>query len=462
MKIANILYPVFFLAVLAGIPGCNKKAFLEAKPDTDLFIPTTLEEFQALLDNDPIMNETPVLGELSADNFYLPNTFWQGLNTKEKNAYVWKSQTFEGLTGDIADWNVPYRQVFYANVILEGLDKIERNTSNEGRWKAIKGAALFARAYAFYNVAQIFAPVYSNTPTKEKWGIPLRLSAGVDEPSVRSTVPGTYDKITNDLKEAAALLPAEVPPVYRNRSSRPAAFALLARVYLSMDDYTQAELYADSCLQLYPALIDYNTVNATVNSPFDKLNAETIYQSRFVTTNVLRGVSVANCIVDSNLYRSYAPNDLRDSIFFGPHRITGAINPKGSYTGGTPLFTGLATDEVYLIRAECAARTGDRAAALHDLNTLLAKRWRTNTFVPFTASTDQEALQIILAERRKELPFRGLRWTDLRRYNKTDSSIVLIRKLNGDMHQLAPRDLRYTLLLPPDVVRMSNMQQNPR
>lgn len=459
MKIATILFLVFLTAALAG---CNKKEFLEAKPDTDLFIPSTLDEFQALLDNDPIMNETPVLGELSADNFYLPNTFWQGLNPKEKNAYVWHSQTFEGLTGDIADWNAPYRQVFYANVILEGLDKIAVNTGNAGRWKAVKGAALFARAYAFYNAAQIFAPVYSNTPTKEKWGIPLRLSAGVDEPSVRATVPETYDKIITDLKEAAALLPAEVPPVYRNRSSRPAAFALLSRVYLSMDHYAEAKLYADSCLQLYAALIDYNTLNVQMNFPFDKFNAETIYQSRFVTTNVLRAVSVANCIVDSNLYRSYAPNDLRDSIFYVPNRITGAINPKGGYAGGFPLFTGLATDELYLIRAECAARTGNRAAALNDLNTLLVNRWRTNTFVPFTAADDKEALRIILTERRKELPFRGLRWTDLRRYNKTDSSIVLLRKLNGDTHQLPARDLRYTLLLPPDVMRMSNMAQNPR
>lgn len=458
MKIATILFLVFLLPALAG---CNKKAFLEAKPDTDLFIPSTLEEFQALLDNDPIMNETPVLGELSADNFYLPNAFWQNLNPKEKNTYVWKSQTFEGLTGDIADWNAPYRQVFYANVILEGLDKIAVNSSNANTWKAIKGAALFVRAFAFYNVAQVFAPVYTNTPTKEKWGIPLRLNAGVDEPSVRSTIQETYDRIIDDLKDAAALLPAEVPPVYRNRSSRPAAFALLARLYLSMDHYTQAKLYADSCLQLYHALINYNTL-AYVNFPFDKFNAETIYQSRFVTTNVLRGFSVANCIVDSNLYRSYAPNDLRDSVFYVPNRITGAINPKGGYTGGNQLFTGLATDEIYLIRAECAARTGNRAAALNDLNTLLVNRWRTNTFVPFTASNDNEALQLILTERRKELPFRGLRWTDLRRYNKTDSSIVLVRKLNGDTHQLPPRDLRYTLLLPPDVMRMSSMQQNPR
>ncbi len=115
------------------------------------------------------MNETPVLGELSADNFYLPYTFWQVLNAKEKNAYIWLAKTFEGLTGDISDWNAPYKQVFYANVILEALSNLPVTAVNETRWKPYQGRrALFARAHAFYQVAQIFAPVYTNNNTGEK------------------------------------------------------------------------------------------------------------------------------------------------------------------------------------------------------------------------------------------------------------------------------------------------------
>lgn len=448
--------------------GCNKKDFLETRPSTDLFIPTTLDDFQALLDNEPVMNDAPVLGELSADNYYLPYNFWNGLNTKEKNAYTWQPDVFMGLD-NISDWNVPYKQVFYANVTLEGLSKLTITNSNEERWKELKGAALFARAYAFYNVAQIFAPIYNATRASYELGIPLRLAAGVDEISVRATLKETYDKIIGDLQEASQLLSSAVPYNNRNRSSKPAAYALLARTYLSMDDYVNAKLYADSCLLSYNKLNDYRKCSITSNTPFTKYNEETIFQSRFVAsstntigTNVLKAVTVPSCIVDSSLYRSYDLNDLRRAIFFTTNMATGNMNPKGGYTGNIFLFTGLAIDEVYLIRAECQARLGHITEAMNDLNTLLENRWKENTFVPFTASNSVDALQIILRERRKELPFRGLRWTDIRRFNKTDSSIVLKRILNGEEIILPPKDLRYTMLIPQEVINLSGISQNPR
>jgi len=453
------IYLVLCITTLAAI-SCHKKEFLEAKPDSDLFVPTTLDDCQALLDNEDIMNETPALGELSADNYYLPYTFWRGLNIKEKNAYIWLDKTFDGLTGDITDWNSPYKQVFYANVILEALSHLPVTAANESRWRAIKGAALFARAHAFYQVAQIFAPVYNLNNAGEKLGIPLRLTPGVDEASLRSSVHQTYSRILTDLLEAGALLPAEIPFDNRNRSSRPAAFALLARTYLSMDNYPRAKLYADSCLLLHKTLIRYDTLNTQINNPFNKFNVETIYQSKFTSTNVLRGITVSNCIVDSNLYRSYAANDLRSAIFYRIHP-SGNINPKIGYTGINQLFTGLATDEVYLIRAECLARMGHTQEAMDDLNVLLVNRWKANSFVPLTAATAEIALQKIIEERRKELPFRGLRWTDLRRFNKAGANITL-RRILDNSYLLTAGDLRYTLLLPPDVINLSSMEQNPR
>ena len=68
--------------------------------------------------------------------------------------------------------------------------------------------------------------------------------------------------------------------------------------------------------------------------------------------------------------------------------------------------------ELYLIRAECAARANDPVSAMNDVNTLLRKRWRTGSFSGYPVASAQAALDTVLLERRKELPFRGLRWTD--------------------------------------------------
>jgi starch-binding outer membrane protein, SusD/RagB family len=448
---------LYISVFLFSILSCSKKEFLDERPKSDLFVPTTLEDFQALLDNDAALNLTPVLGELSADNYHLLQSLWQNLGTKEQNAYIWASDIFKG-EGNVSDWNTPYQQVLYANVVLDELKKVTITQDNWQQWNNIKGSALFTRAYAFYNLAQVFALPYNASTANEDLGIPLKLTPNIDESIKRSTLEQTYTQIIIDLQEAKTLL-ADSITGYRTRPNKPAAFAQLARVYLSMRQYDKAGANADSSLQLYKALIDYNTRDANLPRPFDKTNVETMYQSKFVETNVLKGV-LGYGAVDSTLYNSYAMNDLRRTLFFLVN--PGRINFKGSYTGLIQVFTGLATDETYLIRAECRARAGDVNGAMQDLNTLLIQRWKTGTFVPVTVSTQEQALNTILIERRKEMPCRGIRWTDIRRLNLENANIKPKRSLNNQYYELPVNSPLYALPIPPDAVVMGQYEQNER
>jgi len=455
----------FFISVvvllLAGLCGC-KKSFLNTLPSTALVVPSSLSDYQQLLDNTAVMSGTPVLGEVSSDNFYLPSGSWQALDSREHNAYIWSPDLYGG-QGLVEDWDVPYRQVFYANVVLEGLSTIAGTTANQQQWQNEQGSALFLRAYAFYNVAQLFAPVYDSTTAEGDLGIPLRLHSDVTTPSVRASVTATYGQILGDLQLARLLLPPMVPSQNLNRPSQPAALALLARVYLSMRAYDLAGRYADSALQRYKVLIDYNGLDTLSRFPFSLLNAETLYQSSVVTyTQCMAAIAYPNTIVDSTLYNSYSTKDLRRLLFYQLN-YNGQPNMKSGYADVVWPFTGLATDELYLIRAECAARAGKTAAALADLDTLLQHRYASGNFTPVTAATPQQALDVILTERRKELPFRGLRWSDLRRLNKEGRNITLQRQLEGVTYTLAPNSKLYTLPIPPDVLHFNpSMSQNPR
>src|SRR6202000_2523382 len=100
-------------------------------------------------------------------------------------------------------------------------------------------------------------------------GIPLRLHSDITVPSIRSTLGQTYQQIINDLDSAEAFLPIMAPAnnAFRNRPVRMAAQALLARVYLSMRNYPLARAYADSALQFYDSLINYNTLDTTAAIP---------------------------------------------------------------------------------------------------------------------------------------------------------------------------------------------------
>lgn len=206
--------------------------------------------------------------------------------------------------------------------------------------------------------------------------------------------------------------------------------------------------------------MDYNTINAAVAIPFTQFNREVIYETR---TNSISALSQSNAKIDSLLYQSYATNDLRKTVFFRSNG-NGTYAFKGNYTGQSAafLFTGVATDEMYLLRAECYARAGNTSAALADLNTLMSKRWKTGTFVPFTAPDANEALLLILKERRKELLFRSLRWTDLRRLNKEPAlAQTITRVLNNQVYSLEPDSWRYTLQIDREAILFSGMQQNP-
>ena len=414
---------------------------------------------------------TPSLGDASSDNYYMTSSYYQGLSIQIQNVYTWASDVYQGQT-KIPDWNSLYTQILYANLVLEGLNNVSVNSTTQQTLNSIRGGALFYRANAFFNLTQCFAPVFDSSSASTDLGIPLRLSSDINENSTRSNVKQSYDQILNDLSQSLNLVSSNLQILTKNRPSKPAVFALLSRIYLSMRNYVKAGLYADSCLQLYNTLNDYNTVKMSISNylPYTSLNNnEVIFNSSQIVSNASPSGYILNALtglsnqlgVDTLLYRSYAINDLRKSIFYYVFP-NGLVNLNGSYAGAYNPFSGLATNEMYLIRAECNARAGNIVLAMSDLNTLLMKRWKTGTFVPLVAISASNAVSQILTERRKELPFSNVRWSDLRRLNKEGYNISLTRSINGQIYNLAPNDSRYTFPIPPDVIQLSGIQQNIR
>jgi len=446
--------PLILLFLLGSLTtGCE--SFLDEKPDRKLVVPTTLQDFQALLDNHSAVSYSiPGAGEISADNYYLTDADWASLSREEdRNMYTWQASHIfrEGLN----DWNSVYKPVYAANVVLEGLASLPTTGPDAGTRRDVQGQALYYRAMAFFHAAITWAPVYDPATAATALGIPLRLSSDFNIPSTRATVQQSYDRILLDLQAAVPLLPLDV--VHPIRPSRAAAYGLLARTYLAMGDYPLAGAYADSSLQLHPALLDFNTLNAAASYPIKAYNPEVIIEN-IITANNTTLQTRAKVVPE--LYAAYASDDLRKTVFFR-RNADGSYTFKGSYEGSPNLFGGIASDEMYLTRAEARARSGDAPGALQDLNTLLEKRWKAGTFEQFSASTPETALALVLEERRKELLLRGLRWMDLKRLNREGAGITLTRTLNGQTYTLLPRDPHYALPLPDDIIRLSDMPQNP-
>jgi starch-binding outer membrane protein, SusD/RagB family len=444
---------IIILFVLALLVSCSDD-FLEKKPDKSIIVPTTYADIQSLLDNNvDAFNIDPSLGFIGSDDYTIEESYWEYLYTAvERNGYIWNSEIYQGETG--ADWNTPYRQVFYSNVILEQLDKLNPIEQERTNWNTLKGSALFFRSIAFFNLLQLYAAPYDESTVDGKVGIPIRLTADINAPIVRSSLKESYDQVVADLNTAVELLPLHTD--YKTRPSKAAAFGLLARVYLVMGKYENAKLSTNSCLSISSSLMDYNQLNPSKSRPIAQFNAEVIFHSTQITYGIR-----TDAYVNADLFALYNDNDLRKVIFV--NNDWGVPIFKGWYTGSSRLFSGIATDEMYLTRAECYARLGDKDNALADLNHLLQNRFAIGTFTPLTASNSEDALNLVLTERRKELLFRNTRWSDLRRLNlEPNRAVTLTRTLNGTTYTLPANDVRYTYPIPPDEIQISGISQNPR
>jgi hypothetical protein len=228
-----------------------------------------------------------------------------------------------------------------------------------------------------------------------------------------------------------------------------------------MEEYGKAGNYADSTLKLNNKLMDYNSIDASSDTPFPLYTPETIYYSWAQGSPILP-VSGSSGSVDTTFYNAYADADLRKTVFF---RMDGSrILFKGCYSMTYDYtFNGLATDEILLNRAECYAREGETAKAIADLNALLVKRYISGAFVEVEAPNAQDALKKILSERRKELCFRELRWTDLRRLNKDNNTkTILKRVIKNKTYFLEPNDNKYVYPIPNNEILRSGVTQNPR
>ena len=449
----HIHYSVIgFFMVALFLFSCKK--FLDEKSNKSLVVIKTVDDLQSLLDDDRTMNsQTPGFGQTSDDDYFVTLESYNSAGDFDQRAYTWRLEKYRYPN----DWSSSYNAIYNANYCLEQIEKIGETQQNETKWNNVRGSALFYRGFYFLNLLWEYSKAFDQSTSQKDLGIVLRLGSNFNVPSNRASVKTSYEQVIKDLKESLIYLPDF--PQHVMRPSKAASYAALARAYLSMSIYDSASKFADLSLSIKGDLLDYNSagVNVSSNVPFKRYNIETIFyatQSGNYTTKYS-----FYALADSLLYAAYNTNDLRKKTYFFSN--SGGYSFKGSYASDMYLFfSGIATDEMFLTRAECNARMGRLSDALEDLNLLLSKRYATGTFLPYSTTDQTEVINLILKERRKELTMRGLRWIDIKRLNKQGANIILKRIVGSEIYTLAPNDNKFALPLPQDIIETTGVQQN--
>ncbi|ATL47721.1 hypothetical protein COR50_11390 [Chitinophaga caeni] len=439
MRSKNI--QMILLAICLYSISCSD--YLNEKPDKSTTTINSTKDLQSILDNLTLSYDA--LLTAGSDEYYLTKSTYDSRSQLDRNIYTWEANT-----DNIEAWAKIYSYVYRANIVITEIKRFKQ----EKEYDYLMGQGLFLRAFAFYIGSQLYCTPYSKNASNEL-GLPLRVLPDVEVSFARSTLKETYDRMISDLKTSEQLLLNSEFAL--NRGNHKSVLGLLARIYLSMRDYENALKYSSLYLKESRTLLDYNSINETSNPAFQIENPETTFYT------LVDGFPATSFIVDTSLYDLYNDNDLRKVIFYY-NGTNGEIKYKGSYNGrsGYTTFYGITTSEILLIHAESAIRMGEQETALDDLNYLLSNRYKHGTFTKITEDDRSKLLKIALMERRKELAFRGLRWSDVRRLNLEGQNISLSRLIGNEVFTLPPNDLRWTWLIPSEAIILNKWEQNRR
>lgn len=452
---------LYILSVITVISTTACRKYVEI-PAENVRVLKYTRDYQALLNNSFSQLEKSYFYPLFASDevWTADGAVWQnGLNINAANSYCWLPKIW-GEQQEDQDWVDLYKSMYIANTVTT--EVMESTEGTDAEKKKIYAEALVHRAFLYYTLVNIYAKQYDAATAATDPGVPVLLSTDLFASLQRASVATVYDQIMKDLQEALPELP-DLPGV-NTAPSKAAVYAMMARVHLHKREFADAGRLADSALKLKSSLIDLNAyVSATY--PTKTNDAEIIFSKAihsFVPGLPLHPETL-------NLFDSTV--DLRFSLFtrFGTQIPASNFVNRGYYKHrlvNQGIYTGPGVPEMMLIKAESEARAGNTGNAITILNTLRKKRYTTAGYTDLVATTPQEALVMVINERRRELMGTGMRWFDQRRLQKdTDYNFVktVSRPFKGDTYTLEPGSPRYVFAIADKYIKLNpEIEQNPR
>jgi starch-binding outer membrane protein, SusD/RagB family len=385
------------------------------------------------------------------------------LNPIQTQIYIWNKPFYSGATDNDNDWNVMYAGMYRVNTLIaEVMDS--KNGTIEAK-QQILGEALVHRAMYYYTLVNCYAKQYDEQTAAADPGVPLLLQPKLFVNLQRTPVKGVYEQILADLKKAVPLL----LPLSDNthKPSRAAAYALLSKVYLNMRSFADAAAFADSSLNIKNTLADYNAyvATSTYTFPTQFLDKEVIL--RKVPRTIYSAMQLS-----AGILSLLDTKDIRYKLFVQPGSkvnpaFTGsAFWPRNRINGNAVDYAavGLTVPDVWLTRAECYARAGDKDKAIQMVNDLRKLRFAAADYADLTAIDAADALRIVIEERRREFFGRGMRWFDMKRLNK-DAQFAksFSRMFDGKTYTLEPNSNAYVFPIAPLLIAQNpELEQNPQ
>ncbi|MGJ1378185.1 MULTISPECIES: RagB/SusD family nutrient uptake outer membrane protein [Sphingobacterium] len=452
MKFIYIATNLLVCTLLLG--SCDK--YLDIEPKGRQLLKTT-DDFDLWLNGEKFITESvDNITNYMTDNIDLPN-IGNPPTTLAELAYTWAPQFTTDVGAATKLWGDHYERINLYNTVILGIDAAEGGT--DAKKRSLKAEALLGRAQSYFYLVNEYAKPFDPNKAATDLAVPYVTTDDVGSQTPdRSTVAVIYNHVIEDINAALPDLPVDNSNA-RFRGSKAAGYSVLARVYLYRREYTQAQRYAELALaQANATIIDYT------NAASFPVTTNVVSHPDVIYGKALNAVGIP---ISKEFKALFASNDARRTVLY--YNFAGSARGATMFYAAavTPVFqwtnSGTTVQEMRLIAAEGAARANDRTTALEHLNVVRRNRY-TGAERTFNATTAEAVLDEVLAERRRELAFTGLRWFDMRRL-ATEGRMNTVQRLNAQdavIAKLEPNSSQYTLQIPIQVLAFNpDMIQNP-
>ncbi|SMO62708.1 RagB/SusD family nutrient uptake outer membrane protein [Fodinibius sediminis] len=375
--------------------------------------------YQSKLPNDWHLKEFPT------DHLHISTyRFITGLNAVGELAFEPSNPIFSSF------WQNNYNGIYRANSVLANLDNPQDYQGSEKQ--QYEGEAKFMRALYYFDLVRAFGgvpEVTSKISVNESMEIP------------RSSEEEIYSLIISDLEQAIELLPRP-ENTDLGRANKGAAAALLGKVYVYRENYSEAlnylESVADYGFQLEENYADLFTIEGSGD------NDEFIFQmnyieniegnplsSDFVPYDGAAGITSSGgevALLSWSVHKLFEEEDSRKDVtvneywahpsspdqeewypFVGKYAVPHPPNSSGL---DLPV---LRYGDTVLLMAEANYFEGNITQALENLNSIRERAFgdASHNYTLADISTEEQFMDKLMLERQLELAFENQRWFDL-------------------------------------------------
>lgn len=473
----KIQYYIICLPLILFETGCKK--FVEIDPPQNQLVTSSVfaNDQTAIAATTAIYSASVRTGNLA---YIIP--FYTGLSGDELTNYSTTNNHADMYQNALKAvdspsnnlWTNLYNIIYLANSSYEGCGNSDLLSPSVK--KQLMAEALFMRAFCNFYLVNLFGDVPLVTTTDYQTNARLK----------RTPTREVYQQILSDLKTAQANLSITYvtgnsigTTSQRLRPNKAVATALLAKVYLYMKMYPDAEQQSSALLQekstysLEPLnkvfLADSKEAIWQLMTPTPNNNINTYEGNFFILQTSPQTGTQNTTTISQKLMGDFTAGDQRKAIWIGKYTNTN-VNPNVDYyfpykykvyssMNVTEHSVPLRLAEQFLIRAEARAQQGNISGAVNDVDSIRARAGLPLIQNIKPGIGKDELMEEIIKERELELFAEwGHRWMDLKRTERINSVMNIVSPNKGgtwsSFKQLWPIPQR-------EIQNNNNLSQNP-